>query len=221
MSPRRAGRGVRRRIRRCWTCATPTRWRPGSRRPGGSISWWRTPASRRAPAPADRKAAAQARAIFATNLDGVLNTVLPAMELMARQPPGVDGLRGRIAVVASIAAFVAAPGAPAYCASKAAVDAWAVATAPAARARGIALTSVCPGYVRTPMTASNRFPMPGLMDADRAAAPRAGRDRRRAAARGVPLVDRRRRPPGRVAARRMVGPAAWLASRQGCRPALS
>ena len=36
-------------------------------------------------------------------------------------------------------------------------------------AQGIALTSVCPGYIRTAMTARNRFPMPGLMDADRAA----------------------------------------------------
>jgi short-subunit dehydrogenase len=49
------------------------------------------------------------------------------------------------------------------------VDAWTVATAPAARAQGIVLTSVCPGYIRTAMTAENRFPMPGLMDADRAA----------------------------------------------------
>ncbi len=31
------------------------------------------------------------------------------------------------------------------------------------------MTSVCPGYIRTAMTARNRFPMPGLMDADRAA----------------------------------------------------
>jgi short-subunit dehydrogenase len=79
-------------------------------------------------------------------------------------------VRGRIAVVASIAAFVAAPGAPSYCASKAAADAWTVGTATFARPRGITLTSICPGYVRTGMTASNRFPMPGLMDADRAAA---------------------------------------------------
>jgi NAD(P)-dependent dehydrogenase (short-subunit alcohol dehydrogenase family) len=118
---------------------------------------------------AGHESPAQARAIFATNLDGVFNTVFPAMEIMACQPPGADGWRGRVAVVASIAAFAAAPGAPAYCASKAAVDAWAVATAPSARGRGIALTSVCPGYVRTPMTAGNRFPMPGLMSADRAA----------------------------------------------------
>jgi short-subunit dehydrogenase len=112
---------------------------------------------------------AQTRAIFATNLDGVLNTVLPAIEAMRRQPAGSDGWRGRIAVVASLAAFVAGSSAPAYCASKAAADAWTVATAFGLRRHGIALTSVCPGYIRTAMTARNRFPMPGLMDADRAA----------------------------------------------------
>ncbi len=111
----------------------------------------------------------QARGIFATNLGGVLNTVLPAIEAMRGQPAGPDGLRGRIAAIASIAAFVAAPGAPSYCASKAAVDTWTVATALGLRREGIALTSVCPGYIRTAMTARNRFPMPGLMDADRAA----------------------------------------------------
>jgi short-subunit dehydrogenase len=112
---------------------------------------------------------AQTRALFAVNLGGVLNTVLPAMEVMASQAADAAGMRGHIAVVASIAAFVPAPGAPAYCASKAAIDAWTVAAAPTARRQGILLTSICPGYVRTPMTAPNRFPMPGLMDADLAA----------------------------------------------------
>jgi short-subunit dehydrogenase len=112
----------------------------------------------------------QARTIFATNLDGALNTVLPAMRAMRAQPAGPDGVRGRIAVIASIAAFVAVPGSPAYCASKAAIDTWTVASARAARQAGVHLTSVCPGYIRTAMTARNNFPMPGLMDADRAAA---------------------------------------------------
>jgi len=115
------------------------------------------------------ESASQVRAIFDTNLGGVLNTVLPAMAVMADQPPDEAGVRGRIAAIASVAAFIAAPGAPAYCASKAAVDAWIVGSAPTARTRGIGLTSVCPGYVRTPMTADNRFPMPGLMQAERAA----------------------------------------------------
>jgi short-subunit dehydrogenase len=113
---------------------------------------------------------AQTRAIFATNLDGMLNTALPAWEAMRLQPPRADGIRGRIAVVASIAAFAAVPGAPSYCASKAAADAWTVASAPVAAAEGIRLTSLCPGYVRSAMTAVNRFPMPGLMDAEPAVA---------------------------------------------------
>ena len=110
------------------------------------------------------------RAIFDINLDGVLNTVLPAMSMMERQPPGADGVRGRIAAVASIAAFMAAPDSAAYCASKAAVHGWMLASAPDARKRGIVLTSVCPGFIRTAMTAGYQFPMPGLMDAERAAA---------------------------------------------------
>jgi NAD(P)-dependent dehydrogenase (short-subunit alcohol dehydrogenase family) len=112
---------------------------------------------------------AVSRAVFETNVTGVLNTVLPAIEAIAAQPPGGDGVRGRIAVVASIAAFVAAPGAPAYCASKAAVQRWAEALDVSERRRGIRLHAICPGYIRTPMTARNRFPMPLLMDAEDAA----------------------------------------------------
>lgn len=114
--------------------------------------------------------AAQVRALFDVNLHGALNTVLPALEIMMAQAPGSDGVRGRIAAVASIAAFVPGPGAATYCAAKAALDRWTVATAQTAARQGVAMTSVCPGYVRTAMTAGNRFPMPGLMDADRAAA---------------------------------------------------
>lgn len=112
---------------------------------------------------------AQTRASFATNLDGMLNTVLPAMALMAAQLADAAGVGGRIAVVASIAAFPRGPRPPAYCASKAAVDSWIVGTAPSARRQGIRMTSLCPGFIATPMTAANDFPMPSFMSADRAA----------------------------------------------------
>jgi NAD(P)-dependent dehydrogenase (short-subunit alcohol dehydrogenase family) len=111
----------------------------------------------------------QTRAIFETNLDGVLNTVLPSIGLMMSQPPAVGGIRGRIAVVASVAAFLPGPLAPAYCASKAAVDSWVVGTAPTAKRHGILLTSLCPGFVASPMTEVNKFPMPGIMSAEKAA----------------------------------------------------
>ena len=54
--------------------------------------------------------AAQARAVFDTNVGGVLNTALPALAAMRAQPAGPDGVRGRIAAVASFAAF--APSGP-------------------------------------------------------------------------------------------------------------
>ena len=113
--------------------------------------------------------ASVARSVFETNVTGVLNTALPAIEAIAAQPPGPDGVRGRVAVVASVAAFVAAPGAPAYCASKAAVQRWAEALDASERRRGIRLHAVCPGYIRTPMTTRNAFPMPFLMEPEEAA----------------------------------------------------
>ncbi len=112
----------------------------------------------------------QVRATFATNVDGVMNTVLPALDVMAGQPPAAGGVRGRIAVIASVAAFLPYPHTPSYCASKAAIDVWTVATAANAARRGVRLTSVCPGFVRTPMTAANDFPMPGLLAVEDAVA---------------------------------------------------
>ena len=112
----------------------------------------------------------QVRALFATNLDGALNTALPALDLMLAQTQGPDGVRGRIATIASLAGFIPGPSAASYGASKAALDRWTVATAHHAATHGVVMTSVCPGFIRTPMTVGNRFSMPGLMDADRAAA---------------------------------------------------
>ncbi|WP_431281732.1 SDR family NAD(P)-dependent oxidoreductase [Humitalea sp. 24SJ18S-53] len=115
------------------------------------------------------ESAEQVRAIFATNVDGVLNVALPAIAAMRDQAPGPDGVRGRVAVTGSLASFVAAPGAASYCASKAAVQRWAEATDASERKFGVRLSSICPGYVRTPMTEKNAFPMPWLMTPDEAA----------------------------------------------------
>jgi short-subunit dehydrogenase len=122
------------------------------------------------PGQANLEAPAQIRAIFATNLDGVFNTILPAMAVMATQQAGAHGLRGRIAVIGSIAGLIALPTSPTYSASKAALNFWVQASAPSAAKEGIGLTLVRPGFIRTPITEKNPFPMPGLMDADAAAA---------------------------------------------------
>ncbi len=106
---------------------------------------------------------AQTRRMVEINVEGVLNTVLPAVELM--RPRG----RGQIAIMASVAAFRGFPGAPAYCASKAAVRVWGEALRGDLHGAGIGVSVICPGYVRSRMTAVNEFPMPLLMDAERAA----------------------------------------------------
>ena len=116
-----------------------------------------------------RTAGPRGNAGIGHHLGGMLNTVLPALAVMAAQPPDADGRRGRIAAVASLAGFVPIPGAPSYSASKAAVDCWILGAAEAAARAGIVLSSICPGYVRTPMTRGNPYPMPGLMDPERAA----------------------------------------------------
>lgn len=106
---------------------------------------------------------AQANAIFATNLDGVVNTLHPAAERMV-----VRG-RGQIAIVSSLASFRGIPGAPAYSASKAAARAWGDAMRGRLRPHGVTVSIVCPGFIRTPMTSVNKFPMPMLMEVDKAA----------------------------------------------------
>ncbi|QJE72434.1 SDR family NAD(P)-dependent oxidoreductase [Aerophototrophica crusticola] len=106
---------------------------------------------------------AQARAVFATNLDGVMNTIHPLIPRMQARR------RGQLGLMASLAGFRGLPGAPAYCASKAAVRVYGEALRADLAPHGVGVSVICPGFVRTPMTDVNRFPMPFLMDADRAA----------------------------------------------------
>jgi short-subunit dehydrogenase len=118
--------------------------------------------------------AAQVRHVLAINIDGVMNTVLPAIEAMLARDPSKPGAkpttkRGQIAIMSSLASFQGLPGAPAYCASKAAVRTYGEAMRGELHHQGIAVNVICPGYIRSRMTARNKFPMPMLMDADRAA----------------------------------------------------
>ncbi len=106
----------------------------------------------------------QTRRIFAVNVDGVMNTVLPAIAPMRARRSG------QIAIVSSVAGFRGFPSAPAYCASKAAVRAWGEGLRGWLAADGVRVSVVLPGFVDTPMTRVNRFPMPFLMTADKAAA---------------------------------------------------
>jgi len=77
--------------------------------------------------------------------------------------------RGHIAGVASLAAYKGFPGQQGYCASKAALKTFLEGLRIQLRHRGIAVTTICPGFVHTPMTAQHRFGMPFVMTAHEAA----------------------------------------------------
>jgi len=105
----------------------------------------------------------QARRILSVNLDGVLNTIHPLLPAMRARR------RGQIALMASQAGFRGLPGAPAYCASKAAVRVYGEALRGDLAGEGIGVSVICPGFVKSRMTAVNRFPMPFLVETDAAA----------------------------------------------------
>lgn len=74
----------------------------------------------------------------------------------------------RIAVIGSIAGEVLLPRAEAYGASKAAVSYFANTLRLALKPKGIEVTTVYPGFVKTPLTDKNTFPMPMLVTAEQA-----------------------------------------------------
>jgi short-subunit dehydrogenase len=105
-----------------------------------------------------------ARRTFDVNLTGVLNSVHPLIE------PMIARGRGQIAIMSSLAAFRGFAGSAAYGASKAAVRVWGEGIRNELAGHGVEVSVICPGFVVSRMTAVNKFPMPFLMPADRAAA---------------------------------------------------
>ncbi len=103
------------------------------------------------------------QAVFDTNVVGMAKTFQPYLEEMKRQG------RGKLVGIASVAGFRGLPGASAYSSSKAAVINYLEALRCELYGTGIDVVTICPGYVETPMTNSNPYPMPFLVRADLAA----------------------------------------------------
>lgn len=121
--------------------------------------------------------AAVFRHIMETNVFGMLHTLQPFVAAM--RATGCGTLVG----IASVAGFRGLPGSEAYSASKAAAISYLESLRVELRGSGVKVVTVCPGYIKTAMTAVNDFPMPFLLEADDAA-----RRIARAIARGASLV---------------------------------
>jgi short-subunit dehydrogenase len=103
------------------------------------------------------------REIFDINVLGMVHTFSPFIATMRA------ARRGVLAGISSVAGFRGLPGAGAYSASKAAAIAYLESLRVELKESGIAVVTICPGYIATPMTAGNPYPMPFLMPVDRAA----------------------------------------------------
>lgn len=104
-----------------------------------------------------------ARRIVDVNLNGVLNLFAAVQPALLRQGAGGFG------IVASVAGYGGLPNSLAYGASKAACINLAQSLWLDLSRRGIGVYLITPGFVATPLTAKNAFPMPFLIGADEAA----------------------------------------------------
>src|ERR1043166_1079888 len=98
-----------------------------------------------------------------------VNTLGVVYAIEAVLPEMLQRGTGHLAAVSSLASYLGMPGESAYCASKAAVNVYMDGLRVQLRRRGITVTTICPGFIETPMTAVNTFKMPFLMKSDRAA----------------------------------------------------
>jgi len=97
------------------------------------------------------------------NYDGTVNTVAAVLPRMVAED------KGHIAVVASIAGFRGVPPGGSYSAAKAAIHTLFEAWAAELNGTGVTVTTINPGFVRTPATDKNKFPMPFKIEPEVAA----------------------------------------------------
>lgn len=104
-----------------------------------------------------------AREVIEVNVFGVLNTYEAALPIMQQQG------RGHLCAISSVAGFMGLPGGASYSASKAAVTIFNEAFGLDLKGTGISVSTICPGFVDTPLTKQNNHDMPFLMSAEKAA----------------------------------------------------
>ena len=105
----------------------------------------------------------QARKVFSVNIDGVMNTLQPVIPAMVARKTG------QLVIISSLAGIRGLPSCPAYAASKACVRSYGEGLRGWLAGHGVAVNVVCPGFITTPLTQVNDFPMPLIMSAEKAA----------------------------------------------------
>jgi len=101
--------------------------------------------------------------VFAVNVMGAVNCVTAVM------PQMLERRRGHLAVISSLAAYRGLPKSAAYCSSKAAISSLFESLRLDLRPKGIDVTIIHPGFIKTPLTAGRTKKLPFLLEADEAA----------------------------------------------------
>ncbi|MDR1693793.1 MAG: SDR family NAD(P)-dependent oxidoreductase [Lactobacillaceae bacterium] len=106
---------------------------------------------------------------FNININGVLNTVLPVIEIYKKsERKSINDIKS-IAVLSSIAGYHGLATCPDYSATKACVKAWGEALRIKLKPEGINVSVICPGFVKSNITDQNTCSMPGIKEIDEAA----------------------------------------------------
>jgi len=100
------------------------------------------------------------RTIMDTNVLGIVTTFQPFVAAMRERASGT------LVGIASVAGFRGLPGGSAYSASKSAAITYLESLRVELHGSGVSVVTICPGYIRTPLTEHNRYRMPFLIDAD-------------------------------------------------------
>jgi short-subunit dehydrogenase len=104
------------------------------------------------------------RRVLEVNVLGIAHTLQPFVTPMRQRGSG------RLVGIASVAGIRGLPGAGAYSASKAAAIALLESMRVELRGSGVRVVTIAPGYIETPMTAVNTYPMPFILPVDAAVA---------------------------------------------------
>ncbi len=115
-------------------------------------------------APVRRFDPIEARRVFEVNIIGLMHAVAAVLPFMLARK------QGHIVGISSLASYLALPRSSVYCASKAAASNYLEGLRIELRSQGIRVTTVCPGFVHTPMTADMKTPRPFLMQVEPAVA---------------------------------------------------
>jgi len=101
--------------------------------------------------------------VITTNVQGTFNTLNPLIPIM------MERKSGHLVIISSMAGFRGMSTAPGYSISKVTVKAYGDAIRPLLKKQGVAVSTVFPGFIKTPLTEVNKFKMPFLMSPEKAA----------------------------------------------------